>query len=226
MKRRVYERIKQTGTYGILHLGETTFFDDDKYSNQENILKYRISTIKVFMGENNSILGVQAFYKDLQDKEYPGAEGRDKAIKELDIKKLDIPPNDFLCNLNIWVGDDDIRKLKFGTKKGKELVVGNEDGEERFISCVNDNKHHIILSISGGYRSTLELMRFKYIPINEYLGQITGYFELKIKLKNEEFKKKTEQIIDKLPDSDKVLFRVCCLSNDDCFYEIIKFCLF
>ena len=162
MKNKVVERIKQIGVYGILHYGETQRFDDDKYALKENIYQYRISSIRVYTGENNSILGVQAFYKDLKGKEYPGAEGRDKTIKELDIKKLEIPPNDFLCNLNIWVGDDDIRKLKFGTKKGKELIVGTDDGEDRIISCINNNKDHIILSISGGYRKTLELLSCKY----------------------------------------------------------------
>ena len=190
MKNKVVERIKQIGVYGILHYGETQRFDDDKYALKENIYQYRISSIRVYVGENNSILGVQAFYKDLKGKEFPGAEGRDKTIKELDIKKLEIPPNDFLCNLNIWVGDDDIRKLKFGTKKGKELLVGTDDGEDRIISVINNNKEHIILSLSGGYRKTLELLSSKYVPINEYLGPTMGYFELKKKLKNEDFKKK------------------------------------
>jgi hypothetical protein len=224
MKNKVVERIKQIGVYGILHYGETQRFDDDKYALKENIYQYRISSIRVYTGENNSILGVQAFYKDLKGKEYPGAEGRDKTIKELDIKKLEIPPNDFLCNLNIWVGDDDIRKLKFGTKKGKELIVGTDDGEDRIISCINNNKDHIILSISGGYRKTLELLSCKYVPINEYLGPTMGYFELKKKLKNEDFKKKIEKKLDKLSFSDQVLFRTCCLP-DNSFNEIIKFCL-
>lgn len=224
MKNIVLERIKQIGMYGILHYGETQRFEDDKYANKENIYQFRISSIRVYIGENNSILGVQAFYKDLKGKEYPGAEGRDKTVKELDIKKLDIAPNDFLCNLNIWVGDDDIRKLRFGTKKGKELVVGTDDGEDRIISVINDNKDHIILSISGGFRKTLELLSCKYVPIIVYLGPTMGYFELKKKLKNEAFKKKIEQKFDKLSFSDKVLFRACCLA-DNVFNEIIKFCL-
>ena len=50
------------------------------------------------------------------------------------------------------MGDDDIRKLKLGTKKGKELIVGLDDGEDRIISSINSNKDNIILSLSGGYR--------------------------------------------------------------------------
>ena len=170
IKARVVEKIKQIGVYGILHYGETQRFEDDKYANKENIYQYRISSVKVFLGESNTIIGVQAFYKDLKGQEYAGSEGRDKTVKELDIKTLDIPANDFLCNLNIWVGDDDIRKIKFGTKKGKTLICGNDDGEDRIISVINSNKDNIILSISGGYRKTLELLSCKYVPINIYLG--------------------------------------------------------
>lgn len=225
MKERVVSKIKQIGVYGILHYGETQRFDDDQFATKDNLYQFRISKIKIFVGENNSLLGIQTFYKNLKGQEIAGAEGRDKNIKELDIKILEIPANDFLCNLNVWVGDDDIRKLKFGTKKGKELIVGTEDGEDRIISAINNNKENIILSLSGGYRKTLELISCKYVPITEYLGPTIGYFELKKKLKHDNFKKKILEKLDQLSESDKVLFRACCLP-DNVFNEIIKFCLY
>ena len=78
------------------------------------------------------IQGIHAFYKNKKGEEFPGVEGRDKSIKEVETKTLEIPDNDFLCYLNIYVGDDFITKLIFKTKKGKELIVGNEDGKEKF----------------------------------------------------------------------------------------------
>ena len=123
------------------------------------------------------------------------------------------------------MGDDDIRKLKLGTKKGKELIVGLDDGEDRIISSINSNKDNIILSLSGGYRKTLELVSCKYVPLTDYLGPTLGYFELKKKLKHEDFKKKVLEKLDQLSESDKVLFRACCLP-DNAFNEIIKYCLY
>ena len=225
MKERVVSKIKQIGVYGILHYGETQRFDDDKFATKDNLYQYRISKIKIFLGENNCLLGFQTFYKNLKGQEIAGSEGRDKNIKELDIKTLEIPANDFLCNLNVWVGDDDIRKLKLGTKKGKELIVGLDDGEDRIISSINSNKDNIILSLSGGYRKTLELVSCKYVPLTDYLGPTLGYFELKKKLKHEDFKKKVLEKLDQLSESDKVLFRACCLP-DNAFNEIIKYCLY
>lgn len=225
MKDKVVNHIKSIGVYGVLHYNETQRFYDDEFSTKENIYQYRISKIKVFIGERNIILGVQTFYKNLKGDEVAGAEGRDKSVKELDIKTLEIPPNDFLCNLNIWVGDDYITKLKFGTRKGKELIVGTDEGEDKIISEINTNKDKIILSLFGGYRKSLELLSCKYLPLNIYLGPTMGYFQLKKKLKHEDFKKKIMDNLESLSLSDKVLFKACCLP-DNAFNEIIKYCLY
>jgi len=225
MKEKTVEKIRGIGVYGVFHFNETKRFDDEQYATKDNLYQYRIAKIKVFLGEKNLILGVQAFYKNLKGEEIAGAEGRDKSVKELDIKTLDIPPNDYLCNLNIFVGDDYITKLKFVTKKGRELEVGTEDGEDRIVSQINSNKENIILCLSGGYRKNLELISCKYLPINQYLGPTLGYFELKKKLRHEDFRQKTREKLNLFSDSDKVLFRACCLP-DNAFNEIIKYCLY
>lgn len=225
MKEKVLEKIKSIGVYGVMHFNETKRFEDDQYATRENLYQYRISKIKVFLGEKRLILGVQAFYKNIKGEEIAGAEGRDKSIKELDIKTLEIPPNDYLCNLNIFVGEDYITKLKFSTKKGKELVAGTDDGEDKVVSQINSNKDNIILCISGGYRKSLELISCKYLAVNQYLGPTLGYFELKKILRHEDFRKKTQEKLAQFNETDKVLFRACCLP-DNAFNEVIKYCLY
>ena len=185
MKARVAEKIKSIAVYGVLHFGEETRFDDDKFSTKDNLYQYRISKIKIFLGEKNLILGIQVIYKNLKGEEIMGAEGRNKNIKELDIQTLEIAPNDFLCYLDIFVGDDYITKLVFETKKGKRLSVGVDEGDDKIIRELNEKKDNIILSFFGGYRKSLEFLCCKYLPINEYLGPTMGYFELKKKLKHE-----------------------------------------
>ena len=225
MKDKVIEEIKGIGVYGVLHYNETKRFCDEKYVEKENIYQYRMSKIKVFLNENGNIQGLQAFYKNLNGEEEAGAEGRDNTIKEYDIQTLEIPANDFLCNIPIFVGVDYITKLKFVTKKGKELEVGTNDGEDRTCSILNENKDKIVLCLSGGYRDKLELISCKYIPIKKYLGPTSGFFELKKKLKNSDFKKTVESKLSELDNSSQVLFRACCLP-DNVFNEIIKFCLY
>ena len=223
MKDYIFEKVKSIAIIGIYHVGETHRFNDDIFSTRENIYEYRISRIKVFIGENNSIRGLQAFYKNKKGEVVPGTEGRDINIKELDIKILDIPPNDYLCNLRIFVGDDYISKLIFTTRTGKELIVGNDDGEEISIYSLNSNKDNIILNIAGGYRDHLDLFTSKYINIYDYLVATTiGYFELKKKLRKEDFKQKILKNFNNLSESNKALFHACCLTND-VFKEIFKY---
>ena len=139
---------------------------------------------------------------------------------------MEIPANDFLCNIHIFVGIDYITKLKFVTKKGKELEVGTDDGEDRTCSILNQDKDKIILCLSGGYGKKLELISYKYIPFNKYLWKTRVYFELRMKLKHKDFKKMIESKISELDIPEQVLFRVCCLDNSDIFNGIIKYCIY
>ena len=60
--------------------------------------------------------------------------------------------------MNIYKTDEEgIKRLKFATKKGKELEVG-EGGDDSKISYLNENESNIILSISGGYNKQLSLL--------------------------------------------------------------------
>ena len=161
---------------------------------------------------------------NVNGKETANEEARDKSEKELDIKILEIPPNDYICNFDLRRGDDRITQLKFTTKKGKEFIVGSDEGEEMKVDFINDNKDYMILYLFGGYRKCLECIAAGYIPLKSYLGGTMGYFELKRKVKDEKFKNAIQAKLNELSESDKILFRVCCLP-DACFNSIIKFCL-
>ena len=227
MKERVIEKIKSIGLNGFNHFGKTNFFSDDKYATRDMLYKYRISKIIVYLNENN-ILGIQAFYKNEKNEEIAGEKGIgiDKSMGEVITKTLNILSNDYLCNLNIFFGEEEyISKLIFKTKKGKELVVGNDKGKERILGG-SFNKDNIILSISGGFDKNLELISCKYLSFDQYLGNTHGYFELRKKLKKDNiFKQNIINNFNELSESDKFLFRVCCLPENS-FFDIIKFCLF
>ena len=228
MKKKILDDIKNIAFFGTVYPDEIKRFDDSHYFNEENLFHYRLSKIKAFIGEKNGkelILGLQTFYTDLNGKEIANAEARDKAEKELDIKVLEIAPNDYICHFYIRTGDDRITQLKFVTRKGKEFIVGSDEGEEKFVEFINDNNDFIILYFFGGYRKCLEAIAAGYIPLKSYLGNTAGYFQLKKKMKEESFRKAVEAKLKDLNNSDVVLYRVCLLP-DPCFNSIIRFCLF
>lgn len=226
MKDKIFDAIKCTAFFGTV-FPEIKRFDDSKYCTKNNLFQYRLSQIKFFIGDKNGkelILGVQTSYSALDGKITVNEEARDKTEKEIDIKILDIPPNDYICNFHLRTGDDHITQVKLITKKGKEFIVGNDEGEEKIVDFINDNKDHIILYFFGGYRKCLEAMAAGYIPIKTYLGNTIGYFELKRKMKDQAFKDAITAKLNTLNKSDKVLFRVCNLP-DSCFNSVIKYCL-
>ncbi len=226
MKDKIFEEIKSTSFFGTI-FPEIKRFDDKKFCSKENLFQNRLSTVKVFLGDKCGkpiILGLQTIYTNINGNKTINEEARDKTEKEVDIKALEIEPNDYICNFYIKTGDDRITQLKFVTKKGKELIVGSDEGEDKIVNFLNDNKDHIILYFHGGYRKCLEAIGAGYISIKSYLGSTKGYFELKKKVKDQTFKHTIELKFHSLSESDKILYRVCNLP-DSCFNSVIKYCL-
>ena len=60
--------------------------------------------------------------------------------------------------------------------------------------------------------------------MSDYYGNSLGYFELRIKLRNESFKNKIDSNINKYKDTDKVLIKTCLLP-ESVFNGIIQFCM-
>ena len=227
MKKKIHDEIKHIPYYGYV-FPDIKRFDDNNYFTEENIFKYRLSKIKFFLGEKNGkelILGLQTFFTDYQGKEIANEEARDKTEKELDIKILEIPQSDYICNFFLKMGDDHITQIRIVTKKGKELIVGSDEGEEKIVDYIDDNKNHIILFLFGGYRKCLETISAGYIPIKSYLGNSIGFFELRRKVKDPTFKKAIEDKLSQFDEKDRILFKICNLP-ESCFNSIIRFCLF
>ena len=227
MKEKIAEEIKCTAFFGTVYPDEIKRFDDTSFCTKDNLFQNRLSQIKFFVGEKNGkelILGLQTFYSNVNGKDIPNEEARDKSEKELDIKVLKIPPNDYICNFFVSTGDDRITQIKLVTKKGTTFTVGSDEGEEKIVDFINDNKDYMILFFFGGYRKCLEAIAAGYIPLKSYLGTTLGYFELKRKVKDQSFREAIEAKINQLKDSDRVLFRVCTLP-DSCFNSIIRYCL-
>ena len=224
MKERIIEKIKYIPPYGIISSKESKRFNNNNFIQKDKLYKCRLSKIIIFKGENNSILGIKSFYSNIQKEEISGEEGYDNSKNLLEKIIFEIPANDYLCNINIWIGDEYITKIKFGTNKGKEIIVG-EGGEDKKISCLNNNKENIILVINGGYKEQLKFLNCKYININDYFGNVNGYFELKMKLKDEQFRGVINSKVEMFKDNDKILLSACLLP-DSCFNIVMSFCVY
>ena len=224
MKEKDFTKIERIGLHGVILYGITQRFYDDEFSKKENLYKYKISRIKVYLGENNNILGIQTIFRNSKREEVAGVEGRDQTAKVIDTKILEIEQYDFLSKFKIFVGNDYITKLVFITNKGKELSVGTEEGEEKIVDSLNNNTN-IILSFFGGYcQNHLQAIGCRYMNISDYLAPINKHVELKKKISNESFKQKILNDYKNLSEIDKAIFKTCCLP-ENAFLEVIKFCI-
>ena len=98
----------------MLEYNRTKRFNDENFSSVENLFQYRLSKIHIYLGEKNKILGIQSFYKNLKNEEFPGQVGYNESIKESELKEFVIPSNDHLIGMKIYRNDDvGIKKLKF-----------------------------------------------------------------------------------------------------------------
>ena len=227
MEEKIFENIRHTAFIGTIYSNEIRRFEH--FSFKKNCLDYRLSKIKFFLGDENGkeiILGLQSFYKNRKNnEEIISEESRNKTIKVINIKDFEIPYNDYICKFYLKRDDDGITQIKLITKKGKIIIVGEDEGEEVIMDFINDNKNHMIIGFIGAYSNHLDVISASYINFRYYYLLLTiGYFELKKKVKNKLFKKNIEAKYNQLNESDKALFKASCLRSD-LFFSIIKYIL-
>ena len=224
MSNYLIKKIKKTLFYGTVKEGETRRFDEINYFNNENFYEYRLSKIKIFLGNKDGrelLLGIQTFYTNTKGKEFANEENRDSFTKVSEIKEFEIPKNDYITNFYLRTEDSKINQIKLITKKGKEFIAGSSFGIER-IERMNEDKNNRVLYFYGGYRKNLEALGVGYIPVRFYASKILGYLFLRKKLKIKKFYDEIISNYDKLEYDNKVLFKVVCLP-DTCFQKIINY---
>ena len=105
MKELIAKKVKSLPFYGLIEYNRTKRFNDENFSSVENLFQYRLSKIHIYLGEKNKILGIQSFYKNLKNEEFPGQVGYNESIKELELKEFVIPSNDHLIGMKIYRND-------------------------------------------------------------------------------------------------------------------------
>jgi hypothetical protein len=226
-KKKIVKQIKKTIFYGRVIPMETKRFDDSELFGPDNMFENKLSKVNIFLGKNKDnkeiILGIQTFYLNISGEIIERIQAKDENQNNFVIKSLEIPSNDYITNFYLGVKNDIIVQIELITKRGRKLVVGNEECERR-KEPLNDSHDNMVLYFYGGYRKSLEALSVGYIPTLSYYKYLSmGYFMLNKKLKDPKFKDQVLANFEKLEENDKILFRVCCLP-DACFNSIVKFC--
>ena len=224
---RIYETLPFLGYY---HSDCTKFVDKDIFeSKYQNYI--RLTKVKIWyeMKYNNDILGIQCEYHNSitgEKKETQMNCGKldssDIIVKDIELNEGDYITKFYLCYDNI------ISYIKFITKKEIIFEVGKYNKNcEKTINFNSDEYPHMIQSFHGYYDNyglralgCIHIKRKNYFFLN-----LIDIFRFRHILKNNENEKKkwTEEIINKLNYLEKAFIKVCLLPDSQ-FSIVIKYC--
>lgn len=232
------DKYNSTPVYGFIPRDKTRFCDADLFG--DDLWKYAtLRKIKVWYGSPKSgdenvkdkvVLGIQAVYQDIVSgsktttEQHCGDLGKD----DIESKELELKENDYFAKFNVDF-DTAITHLKFTTRNGEILEVGNEKEETKRTVLLNEEKEPQMVQSFTGYFNTygLRALGCKYISKKDYiLINLMGVLRLRhvFKINEKEKKKWTEdEELNKLPMEMKAIAKLCALP-DAPFAEVMKFC--
>jgi hypothetical protein len=222
-----YSLIQQSLNHGIIDQ-ESKHWDDVEEIGKKEILKYKISKIKLFSTKNKEkevLLGVEVTYTYRltgETKNFANHIGTDPIF---DSKEMNLKSNEYLSDFNIKCDflNDCITKLGYGTTKQNKILIGNEEDENQIIET--NGIEYIIVGIFGCYNKRLDGIGFYYVKQKDYFNKIyQTYFILRyVAKKDNKFKKEWEKRYKELPIQYQYMWRTVNLP-DTIFSGIIKYC--
>lgn len=222
-------------SYGMIETHKSQRFNDMKLFTSKSYLFTKLTKVTVWYGSTSDksdknkrkvVLGIEAEYKLLKNKSNRNVKNilsNDIIVKEIKLKNS----SDFFTKLLFCV-EDVITYIKFVTKKGNVLELGNfDENTSKEISLNNDNDPSIIQTLHGYYDDSglralgaryIQAKRFYFINNIEILG-----IRYRIK-RDEKFKEKweNEENIKKLDVCMQAIIKLAFLPNNT-FATVFKY---
>lgn len=213
-----------TAKYGNINPNSTQFDDHSLLGSQ--FFQYKPEKIYFWTNADKAITGIQTWFTNTIDRNSINS-GENKGSNSLLFHEFVINPNEYLNYCEIWNNDSYISGIYLRTNKYNDIFVGEKKGVKMDIPLLNDVKKKIIISFFGSYNENLESFGLHLMLYKDYMKVLfTGYFELKSKLKKEDFKKDIMEKVEnnKYTSQEKAIIRTCMLPSAP-FNEVMKFCV-
>ena len=218
--------LKTTCSYGFD--GENSKYYDVNDEAGESILNYKIKKIVCQIKSNKCIYGIQIIYRNIND-------GKEKTlINVVTPKGSDLIEQEMnfgveeIVDLRTWVSKDfKLIGFEITTNKGRIQKFGYGNDEDlRKIPEFEKNENNIVgFCVSADDENGVTSLFAYYINKENYAFHIySGVFSLRIKIKDEKYKKMIENLFPTMNERNKILYRICCLPDNQ-FFHVIKYAL-
>lgn len=205
--------------------GEVTI---SKEKNEENdtVLKVEENKPKEEekkMLEEKYIVGITITFKNLYTGEIKeiSHKGSDKI---LGMKELNLKGNEYLkmFHINFKNEIERISQMGFSTNKNNQISVGYKDGEDKIITF--NTGDYVIVGTFGHLFERINCIGCLYVNKRIFIEKLLfGFFLLRKKAKDEDFKKKWDDSYQKLDKSYQFIWRTVNLP-DAAFGKVMSFC--
>ena len=160
--------IKYSGNYGGI-TQESKVWDDLEAYGEKKLLNLKIIKVRIYSGKFNdkdAIFGISFTYKDLTNgKEIiVDHKGSDDFV---DVKELVIEQDEYLTDFHIRFTNESeyISQLGYTTNKGKLILIGSEEGEDKNIP--SNGGENIIIGTFGWFNKKLDATGVLFINKKE-----------------------------------------------------------
>jgi len=196
------------------------------------LLNYKLHKIKCFYEKNVGICGLQIFYIErMTSQETKTIDvGKKYTNENIEEQEIVLDSNEMINKLTIWICDQ-FRGFEVMTNKNKKQRFGwcdeGKEWKKIYLDEFNENNNYLI-GFFGSIHKIEGILSMGFYYIKEklfYLFSYDGLFRLRVKLKNEEFRKKVFENFERYKFSDKALCKACILPDNQ-FFGIIKYIFF
>ena len=189
------------------------------------ILDYRLIKIRCQLKSNDSIYGIQFIYRNINTSQEFTLINVEPNDPDLIDQEMELSLEQII-DLRAWVSET-IKLIGFEitTNRGKSQKFGYGNDEELRMCPEFENKDQAVIGfgvIADEKHGVTGLYAY-YLRRKTYAFYLySGMFCLRIKIRNEENKKKIESKIKDMDEIYKILFNVCSLPDNQ-FFNIVKY---
>ena len=189
------------------------------------MISYRIHRIRCWQNKQLGIIGIQLYYKDRDTNEEIISINK---VKNADstLIEFNLNPLEYITGLTIYKTDL-LNGFSIITNKKREKLFGYDIGEQIIPESFEEEGKNVILGFFFTFEQNLVISSIGCYYLNRIFFSLilySGILYLRIKLKDEGFRKEIENKLDKLEIPDIALYKICLLPNIQ-FYGVLKYTL-